>query len=193
MRGHKRERIIRVLLIEAQPLSKNELSKRAKCTRQWVISFLKELEAKKLVKGTRVINPEKLIKYWLPIHKNPKKHGLYMVKEPYQLLRKTKLDYALTTYRAENLVQKYLFPSRMDIYIREEDREKWHKLLSKQGLVGAGNIKLIAMDDDHILYGKRKINKLYIVSIPQLIIDLFTEGGVCVEAAELLTKNVQRI
>jgi len=45
----------------------------------------------------------------------------YMVKEPLELLKKTKLDYALTTYQAETIVQRYLFPSRIDIYIREED------------------------------------------------------------------------
>ena len=74
MRGLKRERILRVLLIEPKSLSKNELSKKAQCTRQWVILFLRELEKKKLVKETKVVNPVGLIKYWLTIRKKPKKY-----------------------------------------------------------------------------------------------------------------------
>src|SRR3989344_3174827 len=100
MRGLKRERIIRILLTEHKPLSKNELSKRANCTRQWVILFLRELGKKKFVKETKVTNPSGLIKYWLTIHKKPKKYREYMIKEPLRLLKKTKLYYALTTYQA---------------------------------------------------------------------------------------------
>mgnify|MGYP001482257541 CR=1 FL=1 len=190
MRGQKRERIIRVLLAESKPLSKNELSKRANCTRQWIILFLRELEKKKLIKETEVINKQKLIKYWLSIHKKPNKYRGYMVKEPLKLLKKTKMNYALTTYQAENLVQKYLFPSRTDIYISEHDLKKWHSLMTKNGLYGRGNVRLI-ITDNHIMYGKRKLNKLSIVSIPQLIIDLFTEGGPAEEAAEMLLKKLK--
>src|SRR4030043_91418 len=136
MRGIKRERILRVILAEEKPLSKNELSKRAGCTRQWVILFLKELEKKKLVKGTKAIDPAELIKYWLAIHKKPEKFREYMIKEPLQLLKKAKPDYALTSYQAENLVQHHLFPSRVDIYINEADLQEWHSLLLKNGLYG---------------------------------------------------------
>ena len=34
------------------------------------------------------------------------------------------------------------------------------------------------------MYNKRKINKMQIVSLPQLIIDLYKEGGPAEEAAE---------
>jgi len=190
MRGQKRERILRVLLAESKPLSKNELSKRAKCTRQWVILFLKELEKKKLVKDTQVVDKKKILKHWLKIHRKPKKYREYMVKEPLKLLKKTKLDYAVTTYQAENLVQKYLFPSRTDIYIKEDDLKEWHKLMTENGLYGRGNVRLI-ITDDHVMYGKRKINKLFIVSIPQLIVDLFAEGGPAEEAAGMLLKKLK--
>ena len=79
MRGLKRERILRVLLTETKPLSKNELSKKAQCTRQWVILFLRELEKKKLVKETKVLNPAGLIRYWLTFHKKLKKYRLYFM------------------------------------------------------------------------------------------------------------------
>jgi DNA-binding Lrp family transcriptional regulator len=189
MLGDKQERIIRVLLHEKEPLSKNELSKRANCTRPWVIQFLKKLEKLGLVKVTKVVSKKKLIVYWQSIHKNPKKIRCYFVKDPLKLLRETRLDYVLTTYQAENIVQHHLFPSRFDIYIKETDLQKWHDLMIKNGLYGKGNVRLI-IADEHVGYGKRKIDKISIVSTAQLIIDLFSEGGPCAEAAEMLLKNV---
>ena len=191
MRGIKQERILRVILTEEKNLSKNELSKRAHCTRQWVILFLKGLEKKKLVKGTKVIDSIGLIKYWLSIHERPKKYREYMIKEPLQLLKKVKLDYALTSYQAENLIQHHLFPSRIDIYINEEDLQKWHSLLLKKGLYGKGNFRII-LSEEQVKYGKRKLNSLFVVSLPQLIIDLFVEGGPAQEAAELLLLKIKK-
>ncbi len=189
MRGEKRERILRILLSESKTLSKNELSKKAGCSRQWVILFLRELEKKGFVKGTEVKDAKGLIRYWLNTHKEPKNYRGYMVKEPLKLLKKTKLDYALTTYQAENIVQHHLFPSRIDIYIKESDLQKWHEFLVKEGLYGKGNVRIIA-EDEHVMYNKRKLNNLSVVSLPQLIIDLFTEGGPCEEAAEMLMERL---
>lgn len=192
MRGIKRERILRVLLAENKTLSKNELSKRAECTRQWIILFLRELEGKKLVKKTKVLDRAGLVKYWLSIYKKPKKYREYMVREPLNFLKRAKLDYALTTYQAENLIQHYLFPSRTDIYIKEEDLSKWHSLIRDEGgLYGKGNLRIIVAEE-HIGYGKRKIKGLFIVSLPQLIIDLFIEGGPAAEAAEMLLARLNK-
>ena len=191
MRGLKRERILRVLLTELKLLSKNELSKRAQCTRQWVILFLRELEKKKLVKETKVVNPAGLIKYWLTIHKKPKKYREYMVKEPLRLLKKIKLNYALTTYQAENIIQHHLFPSRIDFYIKEEDVQTWHSHLLEEGLYGKGNVR-ITVAEEQVTYGKRKINGLFMVSLPQLIIDLYIEGGPAAEAAEMLLVKLKK-
>jgi len=189
MRGDKREQILRVLLVSKDTLSKNELSKQAECSRQWVILFLKELERKKLIRNTKSLNRKKLLQYWISISKKQKKFRSYMVKEPLKLLKKTKLDYALTTYQAENIVQHYLFPSRIDLYINEADLEKWHNLLTKNGLYGKGNVKII-LADKNVMYGKRIINKLSIVSMPQLIVDLIREGGTCREAGEMLMEKI---
>jgi len=189
MRGQKQERIMRVLLADKELLSRNEISKRAECTRQWVILFLRNLEKLNLVNGTKVLDKKKLLNYWLKIRKKPKKFRSYMVKQPLNVLKKANLDYALTTYYAENVIQHYLFPSRMDIYIKKENIEKWHKIMTKNGLYGKGNVRIIPTDE-HVLYGKRKIKKLSIVSLPQLIVDLFNEGGPCSEAAEMLIKRL---
>jgi len=194
MRGDKRERILRVLLNslntkEKESLSKNGLSKLAGCTRQWVIKFLKELQSKKLVNGTKVTNKKDTIKYWITISKKQDTYKSYMVKEPVRLLEKANLEYALTTYQAENLVQNYLFPSRLDLYIKKEDSDKWHSLMTKNGLYGKGNVRVI-ISDEHVMYKKKKIKNLFVVSIPQLIIDLTNEGGPCQEAAEMLIKKL---
>ena len=111
-----------------------------------------------------------------------------MVKEPLKILKKTKLDYTLTTYQAENIVQHYLFPSRIDMYIKENDLDNWHSLMTKNGLYGKGNVKII-IADEHVMYAKRIINGISIVSVPQLIVDLAHEGGPCREAAEMLMEK----
>jgi hypothetical protein len=87
-------------------------------------------------------------------------------------------------------VQHYLFPSRVDIYIKSEDMGKWHKLITSEGLAGKGNTRLL-IADSHVFYGSLKRQGLDIVSIPQLIVDLFEEGGVCTEAAEKLLEKVK--
>jgi DNA-binding Lrp family transcriptional regulator len=191
MRGDKRERILRVLLNnkEKERLSKNELSKLAGCTRQWIIKFLRELQLKKLAKGTEIINKKEAVKYWIKISKKQENYKSYMVKEPLKLLEKTDLEYALTTYQAENLVQHYLFPSRIDIYVKKEDGGEWHSLMTKNGLYGNGNVRII-FSDEHVMYAKRKIKNLSVVSIPQLIVDLANEGGPCQEASEMLIKKI---
>lgn len=189
MRGDKQERILRVLLNSKEALSKSEISKRAECTRQWVIMYLRELETKKFVKSTTPENRKKLLEYWISISKKPRKFRSYMVRDPLRLLKECKLDYALTTYQAENIVQHHLFPSRIDIYIREKDLGGWHSLITKNGLYGKGNFRII-MTDEHVMFGKRKIGRLSIVSIPQLIVDLSNEDGPCQEAAEMLMRRL---
>jgi len=170
-------------------LSKREISKKADCNRALVIQFLKKLEKLKLVKKTKVLNKKKLLLYWLSIHKKHKKYKVYMVKEPLKLFKKIKLVYVLTTYQAENLIQKYLFPSRTDIYVKSKDLDIWHEKMIQNGLYGSGNVRVI-LADEHIFHYKQKKARLFTVSTPQLIIDLFSEGGVCTEAEEIMINNV---
>jgi hypothetical protein len=71
------------------------------------------------------------------------------------------------------------------------DTEQWHELLTKEGLVGKGNVRLLTTDD-HVFYGLFQREGLNIVSLPQLIIDLFEEGGACITAAEKLLEKVAK-
>ena len=170
-------------------LTKYELSKKAECSFPWVHEFLRKLEALDLVRGTTVKDYTGLLKHWLQVKTKPEKKE-YMHKNPLSLIEKAKLLYALTTYQAENLVQHYLFPSRTDLYIRTSDAEEWHKLLTAEGLVGKGNVRLL-ITDPHVFYGSFKQQNLTVVCIPQLIVDLLEEGGVCTEAAEKLLEKVE--
>jgi len=190
-RGTIRERIIRVLLVEPNgSLTKYQLAKKAESSFPWAHEFLNKLEEQNFVKGTTVIDFPGLANYWLQTKNKPEKKE-YMHKDPISIIRKAKLAYALTTYQAENLVQHYLFPSRIDLYIRKEEAERWHQLLTNKGLVGKGNVRLL-ITDPHVFYGSSKRQNLTVVSIPQLIVDLLEEGGVCAEAAEKLIKKVEQ-
>jgi len=188
MKGRKRERIIRILLKHPDgSLTIYRTAKQAGCSHPWVIEFLKTLEQKKLIKKTKVTDVEGLFTFWLEINKYPL-YREYNVQNPLDILEKTKLKYALTTYYAESLTQHYLFPSRADIYIQEEDVSAWHTLLTKNGLVGKGNFRIL-LDDNHVFYDNIKKNKIRIVSTPQLILDLLREQGVAIEAAQKLMKR----
>jgi hypothetical protein len=189
-RGTLRERIIRTLLLEPNgTLTKYKLAKTAEASFPWTHEFINKLQALKLVKDTHVTNYAGLINYWLQIKISPEKKD-YMHKNPLNLIQETNLPYALTTYQAENLVQHYLFPSRVDLYIKKIDVDKWHEELTVEGLVGKGNLRLL-MTDEHVFYGAFKRQDLTVVSIPQLIVDLLEEGGVCTEAAEKLISKVE--
>jgi predicted transcriptional regulator len=190
-RGRIRERVIRILLNEPQgTLTMYRISKEAKCSFSWVHEFLRKLETKGFVNKTKVKDYTGLMKYWLEVKTKADKKE-YMHRDPINLLKKAGLQYALTTYQAENLVQHYLFPSRIDLYIRGEDAEQWHDLITKEGLVGKGNLRLL-IADDHVFFGSFKRRGLNIVSLPQLIVDLFEEGSVCVAAAEKLLEKVTK-
>jgi len=190
-RGTLRERIIRTLLVEPNgTLTKYKLAKMAEASFSWTHEFLNKLQAQKLVKGTEVTNYAGLINYWLQIKTKPAKRD-YMHKNPIDLIQTSKLPYALTTYQAENLVQHYLFPSRIDLYIKRDDVDKWHEAVTADGLVGKGNLRLL-IADEHVFYGAFKRQNLTVVSIPQLIVDLFEEGGVCTEAADKLINKVEQ-
>lgn len=190
-RGYVRERILRVLLNHyKERLTKYRIAKEAKANIAWVIKILRRLEKEGSVQGTEVKDYHKIILLWKNWKMTPEKRE-YMIRDPLELLKKTDMTYALTTYSAENLVQKYLFPSRVDFYIDPDDLAKWHKLLSENGLVGKGNVRVL-MTDKHVFYNAIVKEGLSIVSIPQLIVDLLTEGAVAAEAADMLLEKEEK-
>ena len=183
-------RIARILLNTPDgSLTKYRVAKLAGCGYPWTHTVLKRLEADGIVKGTRVEEIGALFSWWRRWQPASRYRG-YMVRESLDVLRNSGLEYVLTTYVAENKMQNYLFPSRTDIYIRHEDKERWHSLLVRNGLVGRGNVRVL-YGDEHVFYNKAHIDGLALVSVPQMVLDLYAEGGVCTEAAEMLVARME--
>lgn len=186
MKGEKRERIIRTLLDDPDGgLTAYRIHNDTGCSQQWIGSYLKKLGSMNLVRGTKVIDPIGLLYHWLSIRKPPRYAEYHLQEDPLGILRNITFPYALTTYQADHLVDRYLFPTRTDIYILEDDLDLWHGSLLSHGLVGPGNTRII-IADPHILDNSFKMDDHFIVPRPQLICDLLMEGGVAVDAANIL-------
>lgn len=187
-RGFKKERILRILLNHASgQLSKYRIAKEGDVSEEWVLEYTDRLEAAGLLRGTAVKKPRGLYEEWLDIRVQPNQLAVSF-QRPMELLEETSLNYALTTYRAENLVQGVLFPSTTDFYIESEQRQDWLDLVEDRGLLGGGNTR-IRITDEHVFYNNRSIQGQPTVSTPQLIVDLLDEGGPCEEAAEKLIET----
>lgn len=186
--GSKVDRIYRILL-DPQNGRKTwySIAKKASVSYGWAYKVLKGLEERKMIKGLKLKKPREVFELWLA-RPDLRRFREYHVKDPKKVLTNAGLDYALTGYFAENLMGQYLFPRLFEFYIKKGDALKWHKYLSKNGLVGRGNVRVM-IDDEHVFYNRRKIDGWPVVSPQQVIIDLLREGAECVEAADLLIKR----
>lgn len=185
-RGFKKERMFRILLNHPHgDLSKYRLAKLADTSEEWAIQFTKDLEDSGYLEGTRSKMPRALYEEWLNSRVEPNSLTVSF-QQPMQLLESiTRLDHALTTYQAENLVQGFLFASTTDFYIRPKQIRDWINVVEEEGLLGGGNTRL-RVTDSHVFYNAERRASHTVVSTPQLIVDLLDEGGPCEEAAEKL-------
>lgn len=189
MKGDKRERIIRILLDTPDgSLTAYRIHRKAECSEQWIGSYLKKLEKKGLINKTKVLDVYGLFEHWLSIRPPLQYTEYHLQKDPLSVLKDTKLTYALTTYQADYLIHRYLFPTRTDTYILYDELNLWQNILLAHGLIGPGNMRLLRADP-HLLKNSIKQNDYIIVCKPQLICDLFMEGGASVDAAELLVRK----
>ena len=183
-------RIARILLNTPDgTLSKYRVAKLAGCGYPWVHALLKKMNVLGLVEGTQVVDFGGLFSWWGRWQPAPK-HKNYVLREPLSALRSAGMPYALTTYRAENKIQNYLFPSRTDLHVRCADVPSWHRFFVHNGLVGGGNVRLL-YGDDQALYQSTHVGGLDIASVPQVALDLYAEGGSCVEAADMLVERIK--
>lgn len=196
----KMKRIIALLLDAEYALaSKYELAKKAGCSPSWALKFMKTLEKKSLVKGLKVVDAKGLFQIFHGM--KPKKmvsrsYSIYSMGAMDKLMglfRKSGREYAFTTYVAENILQKYLFSHRVEAYIKKEDLDAWHKEFAELGSYGGGNVRIIASENDE-LFNKKAAGKNgpQIVNMPQLISDLYTEGGPAGEAADMLLERLAK-
>lgn len=164
------------------------MAKAADVAYSWAYEVMKDLEGLHAARGLRITRADRAYGYWLRHHVQPL-YSDYQVPDPVRLISDADLSHAITTYVADQAVQRYLFPRRYDVYIREEDAPAWHRRIMRGGFVGGGNLRLLLHDED-ILETSEKRHGLRIVCLPQLILDLIVEGGVCTEAARLLFRRV---
>lgn len=184
-RGFNKERIIRVLLNHPEDdLTKYRLAQLAETSEPWTRQYTEKLEEKGLITGTEVGAAADLYQVWLGQRIEPNQVEISL-QQPMDLLADTDLEYALTTYQAENLHQGFLFASSTDFYISHEDISNWLEVVEEKGLLGGGNTRIRVLDE-HVFYNQREVDGFFTVSVPQLILDLLAEGGPCEEAAEKL-------
>lgn len=184
-RGYNKERIIRVLLNHTgEDLTKYRLAQCANASESWTRQYTDTLEDQGLISGTQVLEVQDLYRKWLKLRIEPNQLEVSL-QQPLDVLADTELQYALTTYQAENLHQGFLFTSTTDVYIAPDEIDEWLRVVEEKGLLGGGNTRLRVLDG-HVFYNQQTVNGFTTVSIPQLILDLLDEGGPCEEAADKL-------
>lgn len=184
-RGFNKERIIRTLLNHtADDLTKYRVAQLSGASEPWTRQYTDQLEEQGLIHGTEVVAPRELYQVWLDQRIEPNQLDVSL-QQPMDLLAETDLQYALTTYQAENLQQGFLFASTTDFYVAPAEINEWLAVIEENGLLGGGNTRIRVLDD-HVCYNQQTIEGFTTVSIPQLILDLLAEGGPCEEAAEKL-------
>lgn len=187
-RGFNKERIIRVLLNHPSgDLTKYRVAKLAGASEPWTRQYTTTLEDRGLIEGTEVLAADGLYEVWADQRIEPNQVAVSL-QQPMDLLAETDLQYALTTYQAENLHQGFLFASTTDVYVSPEEIEDWLEIVEDKGLLGGGNTRIRVLDD-HVFYNQQQIDGFATVSIPQLILDLYAEGGPCEQAAEKLRES----
>ena len=181
----KVERIYRVLLSRRldQP-SWYRVAKEAGVAYGWAYRVLKDLERDGILEGRSVADPSGLFARWAS-RTDRRVYREYYVREPSDLIKEAGMDHALTGYFAENLIGHYLFPRYHEVYIREQDAAAWHDLLTSRGMVGRGNVQVI-LADEHVFYERQEVDGWPLVSVQQVIVDLYRTGVECAEAADLL-------
>jgi hypothetical protein len=184
-RGFKKERLHRVLLNHADgELSRYELARRAGVSKSWAYEYFAQLEASALIDSDAVRDPRALYDHWLETRIEPNTLRVSF-QQPLDRIRETEFDYALTTYEAEQVYQGFLFSSSTDLYIRSDDIPAWLDIIEETGLIGGGNTQFRATDE-HVFYSTQTVDDVTTVLVPQLIVDLLSEDGPAVEAADRL-------
>lgn len=146
-----------------------------------------------------VLDPVALYAWWKENRTRPQVHSFH-VSDPQEAITALREEHGvasvITTYYAENVYQGHLFPRRMDAYIQKADVP-----LAKEGLVDLGaqlggtNFRLFTGDDailtEAVVVGGEHGSdvEMRYAPLPQVIVDLMTEGGSAREAADLLIQR----
>ena len=186
--GDKVERVLRILLSRKMPnLTWYRIAKEAEVSYSWVHRILSRLEMEGLIVNGKLKDPKGVFMEWAG-RKDARVFREYHLQDPDEVLKNSMLDYAFTGYYAENLIGHYLFPRFRELYIKKDDAMKWHTYLTANGYVGKGNVRVI-LSDEHVFFERQEVQGWPVVSIQQLIVDLYRTGSECAEAADNLVRN----
>lgn len=182
----------------APPASMNALAKNADASFAWVHEVVTDLSERGWVKtegAVEITDAVSFFDWWGQNRTKPTAHRFHVpdpAETAEQLLHEHGIDHAITTYFAENAIQGHLFPRRLDTYVRGEDLEHAREaVLELGGSVGGTTLRLLTGDDsvvDEAVVGRGPAELLY-APLPQVIVDLITEGGSAREAADLLIQR----
>ena len=190
-RGFKKERLHRVLLNHPDgELSRYEISQRANVSKGWAYEYFGQLESVGYISDAAVQDPDGLYHHWLDTRIEPNTVRVSF-QQPFSQVREANLNYALTTYEAEQIHQGFLFSSSADLYVREGDIPTWLAIIEENGLIGGGTTEFRATDE-HVFYNAQTVDDVTTVSCPQLIVDLLDEGGPAAEAATRLIERFHK-
>lgn len=92
--------------------------------------------------------------------------------------------YALTAEAAAEQVAPFARFSRVEMYV--DETEPWERLLDLTPVPRGGNVDLIVPADAGVFDGSRRTRELWLVSRPQLYVDLKRRAGPAAEAADFL-------
>jgi hypothetical protein len=153
----------------------------------WTYNVIKELEKIGYMSEGIIVDVSGMFELWKK-RPNTSKIIEYHIQDVDNFVMNVSLDYAATTYYAENRLGQYILPRILELYVHEYDIKKWHDQIMEIGYLGKGNLK-INVSDEHIFWHKKRMEGLTIVSIQQVIVDLLREGGITIEAAENLIER----
>ena len=164
----------------------------------WVNEVLSELQANGWVDSNRplqVLDPHAVFAWWRQRRAPPRIHG-FQAQDPKLLahqLAERGVHNAITTFYGENQHHGHLFPRRMDTYVRLDELPRAREIIIELGgQLGGTNFRLWTGDDavvDDRQPGAPGPLRLDFAMVPQIILDLYLEGGSAAEAAALMVKK----
>lgn len=148
-----------------------------------------------------VTNPKILLKRWAAYHQydTANKFLNYYTferdtqKQLEHFKKIREIDYSLTSLIAAWLVNPFVRPIDIHLYVKNEiDAKKIAQRLNLSPTPEGGNIKMVIPDDEGVFYGSRELGGLQVVSNVQLYTDLFNFPARGEEASERILNTIQK-
>lgn len=202
--------IIRILLANTfsnkPDLTVPELAKEAKLTSGMAKRLLIRLEKSgylTIKRGIKLTNPIKLMKAWGYTYSLREiEHSEFISAERPQYIilkianwaRKEKMSYAFTLFSATEQISPYVAPSTTHVYILKSDLPIWQIFFREEKILPAekeGNVVCLLVEEDYFK-NVEEVRGTNIVSLPQLYADLMSFGGRGEEAAQELSRIIDK-